>query len=171
MDTILVTGGIASGKSVVCRYLESKGFPVYDSDSRTKALYESVPGLKQRIEEAIGIPFSRIAVIFEYPAKREALEALVYPLVVEDIRNWKAEHAGSPLVFIESAIALDKPIFDGLYDKVWLVTAPVQQRLLRNRHTAERAVTQRLPDPSEADATITNDSTLESLYEQIDKLI
>ena len=60
---------------------------------------------------------------------------------------------------------------NGLYDKVWLVTAPIEQRLQRNRHTAERAVTQRLPDPSEADATITNDSSLESLYIQIDKLI
>lgn len=170
METILVTGGIASGKSMVCRYLESKGYPVYDTDSRTKALYDSIPGLKERIEKAIGIPFSRIAVIFEYPSKREALEALVYPLVVEDIMKWKAGQK-SDVVFIESAIALDKPIFNGLYDKVWLVTAPIEQRLQRNRHTAERAVTQRLPDPSEADATITNDSSLESLYIQIDKLI
>lgn len=170
METILVTGGIASGKSVVCRYLESKGFPVYDCDSRTKALYDSVPGLKERVEEAIGVPFSRIAVIFEYPQKREALEALVYPLVLEDIRKWQAEQE-SDVVFIESAIALEKPIFDGLYDKVWLVTAPVEQRLLRNRHTAERATAQSLPDPSVADETIINDSTLESLYRQIDKLI
>lgn len=170
METILITGGIASGKSVVCRYLESKGYPVYDCDSRTKALYDSVPGLKEKVEEAIGVPFKRIAVIFEYPCKREALEAIVYPLVVEDIRKWLSEQE-SDVVFIESAIALDKPMFNSLYDKVWLVTAPVEQRLLRNRHTAERAVTQRLPDPSEADATIINDSTLESLYRQIDKLI
>ena len=155
METILITGGIASGKSVVCRYLESKGYPVYDCDSRTKALYENVPGLKEKVEEAIGVPFSRIAVIFEYPCKREALEALVYPLVVEDIRKWLSEQ-DSEIAFIESAIALDKPL---------------EQRLRRNRHTAERAVTQRLPDPSEADETINNDSTLESLYRQIDNLI
>lgn len=170
MTTILVTGGIASGKSTVCRYLESKGYPVYDSDSRTKALYDSVPGLKERIEEAIGVPFSRIKVIFEYPRKREALEAIVYPLVYEDFVKWR-EQQESDIVFLESAIALDKPMLDDLYDKVWLVTAPVEERIKRNRHTAERAVTQRLPDPSEADATIINDSTLESLYRQIDNLI
>lgn len=170
MTTILITGGIASGKSEVCRYLVSKGYPVYDSDSRTKALYESVPGLKERIEEAIGVPFSRIKVIFEYPKKRQALEDIVYPLVYEDFVNWRSEQEGD-VIFIESAIALDKPIFNDLYDKVWLVTAPIEQRIKRNRHTAERAVTQRLPEPSEADAVITNDSTLESLYRQIDKLI
>lgn len=170
MTTILITGGIASGKSTVCRYLEAKGYPVYDSDSRTKALYDSVPGLKERIEEAIGVPFSRIKVIFEYPCKRQALEDLVYPLVHEDFVKWR-EQQDSDMVFVESAIALDKPIFNDLYDKVWLVTAPVEQRITRNRHTAERAVTQRLPDSSEADATIINDSTLESLYRQIDNLI
>ena len=49
MKTFLVTGPIGSGKSEVCRYLASKGYPVYDCDSRTKGLYESVPGLKSRI--------------------------------------------------------------------------------------------------------------------------
>ena len=39
--TILITGGIGSGKSVLSRYLESRGVPVYDSDSRAKALYDS----------------------------------------------------------------------------------------------------------------------------------
>ena len=75
------------------------------------------------------------------------------------------------LVVVRIHERVAKPLFDGLYDKVWLVTAPVEQRLRRNRHTAERAVTQRLPDPSEADETINNDSTLESLYRQIDNLI
>lgn len=170
MTTILITGGIASGKSTVCRYLEAKGYPVYDSDSHTKALYDSVPGLKERIEEAIGVPFEKIGIIFAFPQKREALEAVVYPLVYEDIKRWREEQ-DSDIVFIESAIALDKPIFNDLYDKVWLVTASVEERIKRNKHTAQRTVTQRLPDPSEADATIINDSTLESLYRQIDNLI
>ena len=167
---ILVTGGIASGKSAVCGYLESKGYPVYDSDSRTKALYRNVPGLKERVEKAIGVPFSRVRVIFEYPEKRRALEEIVYPLVVEDFVKWR-DAQESDILFLESAIALDKREFDGLYDRVWLVCAPVQQRLARNPHTAERAVTQRLPDYSEADQIIINDSSLESLYDKIDKLI
>ena len=94
MKTVLITGGIASGKSEVCRHLASKGLPVYDSDSRTKALYDSVPGMKSRVEEAIGVPFSQIAVIFEDAAKREALEAVVYPEVLKDFLAWKAAQAG-----------------------------------------------------------------------------
>ena len=39
MRTLAVTGGIGSGKSLVCSFLAERGFPVYDADSRTKALY------------------------------------------------------------------------------------------------------------------------------------
>ena len=38
---IAVTGGIGSGKSVVSRILSLMGIPVYDCDSRAKALMES----------------------------------------------------------------------------------------------------------------------------------
>lgn len=63
MTTWLVTGAIGSGKSEVCRFLASKGLPVYDCDSRTKMLYSTVPGLKCRIEEALGVPFENLSVI------------------------------------------------------------------------------------------------------------
>jgi dephospho-CoA kinase len=37
---ICITGGIGSGKSTVCKYLEERGYPVYYSDVRAKALME-----------------------------------------------------------------------------------------------------------------------------------
>ena len=54
MKTILVTGGIGSGKSEVCRHLVSRGIPVYDSDARTKRLYDEVQGLAARVDAALG---------------------------------------------------------------------------------------------------------------------
>ena len=50
MKTLVITGGIGSGKSVVSEYLSSKGIPVYDCDSRTKALYYENPLLVMDIE-------------------------------------------------------------------------------------------------------------------------
>ena len=44
--TILITGGIGSGKSVVSGILRALGIPVYDTDSRTKALYEGELGMR-----------------------------------------------------------------------------------------------------------------------------
>ena len=170
MKTVLITGGIASGKSEVCRWLASKGLLVYDSDSRTKALYDSVPGLKARVEEAIGLPFAQIGVIFEDAAKREALEAVVYPEVLKDLLGWRAAQTG-PVVFFESAIALEKPIFDGLWDEVWLVRAPLEQRLARNPRTAARLASQKETGEEQADVVIENDSSLEELHKKVDYLL
>lgn len=170
MKTILVTGGIASGKSEVCRYLSSKGYPVYDSDSRTKALYDSVPGLKKRVEEAIGAPFKEIGVIFSDPVKRERLEAVVYPEVLKDFLAWKEAGSGD-VVFFESAVALDKPQFDGQWDAVWLVKAPLETRLARNPKVADRLQAQKEADVSVADAVIDNDSSIEELHKKVDNLL
>ena len=170
MKTVLVTGGIASGKSEVCRYLAEMGYPVYDSDSRTKRLYESVPGLKKRIEAAIGAPFANIGVIFDDTAKREALEKVVYPEVLADFLKWKAScNAGT--VFFESAVALDKAVFDGQWDEVWLVTAPLEARLKRNPKAEGRLKAQREVDETRADALIVNDSSIDVLHKKVDKLL
>lgn len=168
--TVLITGPIGSGKSAVCARLRELGFPVYDCDSRTKALYDSVPGLKARIEEALGVPFSEAGVIFRDASKRRALEAVVYPEVLEDLSAWKAEQTSETL-FMESAIALEKREFDGTYDEVWLVRAPYETRLGRNPLVAERSGSQAPADPDKATFIIDNDSSLEELYRKTDKLV
>lgn len=172
MKTILVTGPIGSGKSEVCRILSSEGYAVYDADSRTKALYGKVPGLKRRIEEELGIPFSGLGIIFRDDARRRKLEDIVYPLVLEDMREWVdsiRNDAGyrKDCVFIESAVALAKPLFDNIYDEIWMVEAPLELRKLRNPNAAERDGLQHFPSNAKISRIINNDSSLDNLYKQI----
>lgn len=169
MRTVLVTGPIGSGKSEVCRYLASEGYPVYDCDSRTKALYETVPGLKARIEKSLGIRWSEIGVIFTDSARRETLEKMVYPLLIGDINAWKAS-LDRDLAFIESAIALQKPELDGLYDLVLMVTAPLTVREGRNPKVRDRDSLQEF-DRDRIDFRIDNDSSIEVLHLKIDDLL
>lgn len=169
MKTFLVTGPIGSGKSEVCRYLASKGYPVYDCDSRTKGLYESVPGLKSRIETALGIDWNEIGIIFSDSGRRETLERIVFPLVADDIRAWKSG-LDSRLAFIESAIATEKREFDGLYDGVLLVTADYGLRRGRNPKAAQRDSLQTF-DLSGADWVLENDSTIEELHLKTDDIL
>ena len=52
---IVITGGIGSGKSEVCRILRKMGFCAqYNADTRAKALYEEHPSLLADIESALG---------------------------------------------------------------------------------------------------------------------
>ena len=169
MLTVLVTGPIGSGKSAVCKYLASLDFPVYECDARTKMLYSLVPGLKCSIEERLGFPWSEIGRVFAEPDKLRTLEEMVYPHVLEDLKAWKAAQK-APLLFIESAIALDKPQFDGLYDQVVLVTAPYGLRVQRNPKAAERDALQAY-DPARIDFRLDNDGTKEEMYIKIRQLI
>lgn len=169
MTTVLVTGPIGGGKSTVCRYLEAAGHPVYDCDSRCKALYDSVPGLKSRIEAELGIPFPELARVFEEPEKLRRLEAMVYPLLLEDVEAWKAS-LDAPLAFIESAVALEKPEFRHLWDKVLMVSAPQRLRRVRNPRATHRDALQHF-DTELIDYTVQNDSTLESLYQKTEQLL
>ena len=53
MKTVILTGGMGSGKSAVAALLKARGVPVYDSDSRTKSLYDRDPALVGRLEAAL----------------------------------------------------------------------------------------------------------------------
>lgn len=170
VNKILITGLIGSGKSEVCAYLAQLGYPVYDSDSSTKLLYETIPGLKARIEKAIGRSFSEISSIFSDSAAREALEAIVYPLVKADFRTFAAS-CSSQTVFFESAVAFGKRQFEGEFDKKVLVRAPYDLRLARNPKTAEREASQFEMPAEAADFIIVNDSGLQELHDQVDRMI
>ena len=177
MLTVIVTGMIGSGKSAVCALLSKRGIPVYDSDSRTKALYDSVPGLRERIETELGVPFSGLArLIFSDAAARERLEAIVYPLVRADFEAWRDAQADAPFVVLESAIILSKPVFDGIADYVVAVTASEEVRLERLLHRgmteedARRRISAQTLDLSRADAVIHNDGSLQSLSRRVGRV-
>ena len=114
-------------------------------------------------------PEPEIGRVFAEPDKLRTLEEMVYPHVLEDLKAWKAAQH-SPLLFVESAIALDKPQFDGLYDKVLLVTAPYELRVQRNPKAAERDALQTF-DPARADLILENQGTKEELNIKIRQLI
>ena len=169
MTTVLITGPMGGGKSEVRRYLESLGWPVYDCDSRCKSLYDTVPGLKDRIEESLGIPFRDLRLIFDNPELKARLEALVYPIMAEDISEWKVAQSAS-LAFIESATALGRAECAGMFDKVLLVTAPASVRAARNPESSRRSRLQHFPRAL-VDRTVRNTGTLAQLQTKIDNYL
>ena len=195
MKTVLVTGGIGSGKSAVCAYLASCGVPVYDSDSRTKALYDSDPALLPALEKAFGTPLrdasgkldrpALSAVIFADADARTTLEKIVYPAVLRDFLSWKEAcsqqpwcgYGPEPFVVMESAVAAHKAPFDTVFDKVVAVTAPLETRVRRavkrDGSTPDR-VRQRIrsqqDDTARADAVFDNSGLIASIPSLADQL-
>ena len=187
MNTVIVTGLIGSGKSAVCALLRERGIPVYDSDARTKELYERKPGLVECLERALGLPLKgadgrldRKALagrIFSDTAARETLEAIVYPEVLADFKDWRDRQQGAPFVVLESAVILSKPVFDGVAQAVVLVTAREDVRLRRvmGRDTLPEAAVrarmaaQEIPE-GKVSAFIANDGSPEELEKAVDEV-
>ena len=55
MQVLIVTGGIGSGKSEVCRIIQDAfDCGVYNADARVKMLYDNHPSLLDDIEAELG---------------------------------------------------------------------------------------------------------------------
>lgn len=142
MKILAVTGGIGSGKSVVCRILANRwGLPVYEADSRVKSLYVNHPSLLGSIEVVLDcplrdgngrfVPAMLAEKIFCGSGALEKVEALVFPVLKEDFRRFADESGEKGIVVFESATILEKPQFKGFADKVLFVDAPFDLRLER----------------------------------------
>lgn len=136
-----VTGGIGSGKSMVCRICSLRGVPVYDCDSRAKLLMQTDPGLREFMLREIGDDaygpdgtLDRVKVgerIFGDMSVRARVEANVHEAVRDDLTRWYGDIRGHlPVAIVESAI-LHTSALDCLTDRIWLVEAPDRLRVRR----------------------------------------
>ena len=187
MKTVIVTGGIGSGKSAVCAILAARGVPVYDSDSRTKALYDKDPSLPGRLDQALGGGLltpggildrkALAARIFADERARETLESIVYPAVRADFEQWREAQGPAPFVVLESAVILTKPQFAGLADAVVLVDAPAPVRISRvmrrdalpEGEVRRRMAAQPAVSPAEVQAVIQNDGAPQALSQAVER--
>lgn len=195
MKVIVVTGGIGSGKSSACRFLEKEyGWPVYYADDKVKELYGRSPDLLNRIEEALDgrfrdengvfVPSLLAAVIFSDKSALDKVESLVFPELISDFDQWKAEQ-GTDYVILESATILEKPSLKGVGDITVLVDAPLGVRAARaasRDSVSEEEIIRRMSrqplmnslsligEYPDVDMVIINDSTEADLQEKLRKM-
>lgn len=145
MLRIGITGGIGSGKSVVCRLFQLLGAPVYDSDQRAKWLMSNDLDLRaellttfgpQTFDSAGQLDRAYLArTAFADPAQLARLNALVHPHVGRDFETWASaqQQAGRPYLLKEAALLYESGAYRQL-DRIITVFAPQavrQARVLR----------------------------------------
>lgn len=138
MIKVGLTGGIGSGKSTVARVFQHLGIPIYDADSRAKALYIEDTLLQEQVIQLLGeeaytggrLNRPWIAErVFNNQALLEALNKLVHPAVGRDFYAWLKKQ-NAPYVIKEAAIIFESGSHLAL-DEVILVSAPMEVRLER----------------------------------------
>jgi dephospho-CoA kinase len=154
MRIIGLTGGIASGKSLVSQQLAEKGAVVIDADKLGHETYRQGTETYQTVvhvfgEDVVG-PDAEIdrkalgAKVFADPEARHRLQQIVWPAIrdLADQRLAELRRAGTSVAVLEAAVLIEAD-WVPLVDEVWLVEVSpetARQRMMaRNGLTPEQA--------------------------------
>lgn len=194
MYLIGLTGGIASGKSVVAVRLAEHGAMRIDADALAREVVEPGEPALARIEEEFGAELigpdghldraALASVIFADPERRAALNAITHPAVKDRARTlMNAAVAADP----HAVIVYDVPLLiearvdaEHEFDLIVVVNASSQVRLSRlmelrglSRAEATHRLNSQVSDTQRlaiADVIIDSNGTLEDTLRQADAL-
>ena len=136
-----LTGGIASGKSSVGRWLAQQGLPVLDADQfarealapERQATHTVLQRYGSTVQAEGGAAVDRAAlgrIVFQDPAERQWLEQLIHPLVRERFDQTLSLHAEAPAVVLMIPLLFEAGL-ESLCSEIWLVDCDPEQQLDR----------------------------------------
>lgn len=183
MIKIGVTGGIGSGKTLVCKIFEHLGVPVYNSDEQAKQLINQNEQLKHQIITLLG-PESYennqynsswvASQVYNNQHLLEKLNQIIHPAVQSSFNSW-VEKQTSECVIQEAAILFESGAATFLDVKI-TVSAPKELRIKRvmqrnkiSRNQVLNIMDKQLPEQElikNSDYVILNDEE-HSLIEQV----
>ncbi len=186
---VVLTGGIASGKSAVSSRLAQLGIPVVDTDEIAREVVErNTPGLKALVE-AFGSEIlltdgalDRRALkrlIFQDDKARIKLESILHPLIERSARDQIKAIKNAPYCLVVVPLLVESGLFP---DADLVVTVDVSEETQRQRLKSRdglsdetisqilRAQASRDQRLERADLVLTNSDSLEALEAQIERL-
>lgn len=183
--TVGLTGGIASGKSLVATRFEALGIPVLDADQVSREVVAPPSPALARIEQEFGPDFidpqghldrRRMREhVFAHPEARKRLEAILHPLIRARLRDWRDAQT-APYCMLSVAILLESGMRT-LVNRVLVVDAQVaaqMDRLVRRDDIGAQLATNMIAAQASretrleaADDVIDNSGDLDNTYRQI----
>jgi dephospho-CoA kinase len=138
MKHIGITGGMGSGKSIVCQLFALQGVPVFNADAEAKQLYTTDAELAEWVRHRFGNetyvqhqfqPKVLAAKVFGNPEALGELNAQVHPRVRTRAAQWRAQQQ-TPYTLTEAALMMESGSYID-YNAVILVESPLELRLQR----------------------------------------
>jgi dephospho-CoA kinase len=188
MKVIGITGGIASGKSTVSRFLKELGVVVIDADRIGHEVLRSDRGARRELVAAFGeqvlTPGGSVSrhklgkLVFVSPEALSRLNQIMHPRIAARVKARLERHRrdGVKVVVVEAALLLEAG-WSSLVDEVWVTVASeatVLKRLKgrsglsvsesRARLRAQLSVAERL---GKADLVIDTDCRLDELKARV----
>ena len=194
-----LTGGIGSGKSTVSQLLSEYNIPTIDTDTiartlvqpNTQGLHEIVKQFGTHLLNTDGT-LNRAqlrTLIFNDPQKKEALEAILHPLIQTEVQKQITklkQHSSPPSIILVAIPLLAESIQKNGHtpdylDQIWVVDTSVEQQLKQacQRDQSSPEQIQKIIDQQAsrqerlaiADVIITNTGNLNDLHQQLQHII
>lgn len=188
MRVIGITGGIASGKSLVADILKSKNYPVIESDKIVHDLLET-PKMISKIASTFGDDFVKNnkvdreklgKLIFNDPKEQKKLNAIIHPKVRKIIKDELKKYKNENIVFVDVPLLYEAKMED-MMDKVLVVYVEEQTQIerLMNRDNipwdyAVAKIQSQIPLKVKfqmADFIINNEGTKQGTEEQVNSFL
>jgi dephospho-CoA kinase len=187
-----ITGGIGSGKSLVCSLFVQHGIPVLSADDVAKEIMRNDTPLRERLVTLLGPSTYRsdgeldrgyvASRIFSDATLKRRVNKLVHPKVEEELDKRFAElrNAGTQIAAVEAALLYESG-YDKRLDVMIVVDAPETERIRRvaerdktSPEEVRRRIRAQLPAEKKvrnADYVIRNTGSLRDLENSVDFLI
>ncbi|NIM91750.1 MAG: dephospho-CoA kinase [Candidatus Aminicenantes bacterium] len=192
MLIVALTGGIATGKSIVAKTLQDLGCYVHHADQIAHQLMEpGKPAWKKivsRFGEEILKPDKTInriklgAIVFSDEKKRNFINQLIHPLVLEEKKKTidRLEKEGRHEIFVSEAALTIESGFAEFFDKIIVVFCQEEIQIKRlmerdniDREEALRKIASQMPTEEKlksADYAINSSGAVQSTVEQTEKV-
>jgi len=183
---IAVTGGLASGKTTVCRFLEELGAYVLSADAIVHELLSPQSPIGKNIvnllgEEIVeGAKFNRKVIaekVFKNKDTLLALEAILHPAVLEEIEKQfnRVQRQKKHTLFVAEIPLLYEIDKSHLFDTVIAVVSDsiLAKKRFKNEEEFEKRMNRQLSQEeksAKADHTLHNDGNLQKLKKQVQEL-
>lgn len=187
-----LTGGIASGKSTIAKWLIENGYTVIDADISARKVVEPNQEAYRKIIEEFGqkivsntgiIDRTKLgAIVFGSEAERKKLNRIVHPAVRKDMIEQQEEALknGAKTVVLDIPLLFESKL-QWMVEKIIVVYIDKEEQLkrlmARNDYTEAEAsarITSQLPldeKRKQADAIIDNSGSIEESYKQMQSLM
>ncbi len=138
-----LTGGIGSGKSTVARLLQRLGASVIDADAISRQSTASGGAAMAEVARVFGTGFITVdgsmeraamrKLIFDDPAAKTRLEAIVHPVVSREValQAALAQRSGAPLLVFDIPLLVESGHWRAKLDHVLVIDCSQETQILR----------------------------------------
>ena len=185
-----ITGGIASGKTIVSDYVKKLGYPVVDADLLSREIMAPGSPVLEQVRHIFGETMiagdgalNRKALaekIFHDEPARQTLDGLTHPAIRALAEERFSQLEGESTVFFVVPLLFESGM-DDLCDEIWLVHA--EESLRRSRLSARDGIDETYAQSkidsqmrdeerlNKGTRVLFNDGDLNHLYEQIESFL